>query len=63
MNKNVDTCFNCGKIIKTKECPYCGYSNTSEDTCPRKRGLLCVLTKKLCKVNQWRECEVLRDND
>ena len=61
--KKAETCFNCGKEIYTHKCPHCGYEDTTGDICPRKKGLLCMMTKKLCKAKDWRECEVLRNND
>ena len=63
INKYTYTCFNCEKSIKTEICPHCGYSFSISDECPRKIGMKCAHTNKLCIVKNYEDCKTLRSND
>lgn len=63
MYKYQYTCFNCNKVIITEKCPHCGYEYSEKLECPRKRGIKCVHTNKMCTNINYEECKVLRAND
>lgn len=59
------SCTNCGSRISTYPCKFCGMQRSiTEDLCPRRKGTLCMHTKKICiKGADYINCEVLRSND
>lgn len=59
----METCFSCGKKKRHDKCEHCGYSFSIELICPRKKGILCIHTKKVCKEKDYESCKILRAND
>lgn len=62
MINNRGTCFNCGNVTINGKCNFCKYTEY-ELECPRKKGIMCSETKRLCKCKNWEECITLRKND
>lgn len=62
----MNVCFACGKEHIGDTCPYCGYSYSIKDKCPRYNMGICAETKKFCKRaggSDYLGCEILLERD
>lgn len=57
-----EKCICCGEPILSYPCKFCGQSPAIDDSCPWKRGAMCLETKHICpkKGSQYFNCEVFR---
>lgn len=59
----MEKCINCGNIISTYPCKFCGYETVVPDVCPRFQMGRCMTTKKLCKDKKgYMNCEVFDED-